>query len=266
MDIIVCIKQVPDPEAPPASFKVDEASNKMIPPPGITPVIDPYSEYAIEAALRIKESVGGCITAISLGSSLHQDILKKAVAMGTDELILLDDPAFEGGDSFSTAMGLAAAIKKIDHYDLVLCGRQAADWDDGQVGSIIAELLGIPCVTIAANIEVSNKKARVERVIGDGHEIIELDLPAVVTVSNELGEIRYPNIKGIMASKKKSATIWKPTDIVIDLDSIGENGSRLKLFKLYQPVREGHCEIIPGDAPEEMADNLISKLRAEKII
>ena len=144
MNVIVCIKQVIDPEAPPSSFKIDTSTSRVVPPPGVSPVISTFDEYAVEAALRIKEATGGKVTALSLGVNLLRDVVKKTLAMGADELILLEDPAFTDGDSWSTAYALAMAIKKIGQFDLVLCGRQAADWDSGQVGSGIAEFWDCP--------------------------------------------------------------------------------------------------------------------------
>ena len=135
MNIIVCVKQVPDPEAPPASFKIDPVTNKVIPPPGVPPVISPFDEQAVEAALRIKDAKGGKITVISLGVNLLRDVVKKPLSMGADELILLEDPAYVEGDSWTTAYALAMAIKKVGQFDLIICGRQAADTDAGQVGS-----------------------------------------------------------------------------------------------------------------------------------
>ncbi len=266
MNMIVCCKQVLDPEAPPASFRIDPATNKVIPPPGVPPVISPFDEQAVEAALRIKDKLGGKITILSLGNNLVRDVVKKPLSMGADELILLEDEAFEESDSWSTAYALAMAIKKIGEYDLIFCGRQAADWDAGQVGIGIAEFLGIPCVTVAKKVEVIDKKARVERVLTDGYEIIEVTLPALITVSNELGEPRYATLKGIMAAAKKQPIIWKPADIGVDTSQIGASGRRLKLLKLFQPVKEAKCEIVGGDSPTEIGINLALKLREAKII
>jgi electron transfer flavoprotein beta subunit len=266
MDMIVCIKQVIDPEAPPASFKIDSASNKVVPPPGVSPVIDPYAEYAVEAALRIKDAKGGKVTAISLGTNQLRDIVKKPLAMGADELILLEDEAFDGGDSWSTAYALAMAIKKIGSYDIIFCGREASDWNAGQVGSGIAELLGLPSITLVKKIEVTDGKARVERMTDEGYEVVEVALPALITVSNEIGEPRYPTIKGIMAAKKKEPLIWKPADIGVEVAKIGAAGRRTKLLKLFQPVREGKCEIVGGESPEEAAANLALKLREAKLL
>ena len=266
MNMIVCIKQVIDPEAPPASFKIDPASNAVVPPSGVPPVISPFDENAIEAALRIKDAQGGKITAISLGVDLLRDVVKKPLSMGADELILLEDEAFADGDSWSTAYALAMAIKKIGEYDLIFCGRQAADWDGGQVGSGIAEILGLPSVTLAKKIDITDGKARVERVTADGYEVIEASLPALITVSNELGEARYPTIRGIMAAKKKEPVVWKPADIGVEPARIGAAGRRTKLLKLFQPVREGECEIIEEESPEEAAVSLALKLREAKIL
>ena len=265
MNIIVCCKQVIDPEAPPASFKVDAASNKVV-PPSVPPVISPFDEQAVEAALRIKDAQGGKITVISLGTNLLRDVVKKPLSMGADELVLLEDETFDEGDSWSTAYALAMAIQKIGEYDIIFCGRQAADWDAGQVGTGIAEILGLPRVTVAKKIDIEDSKARVERVTADGYEVVEVSLPALITVSNELGEARYATIKGIMAAKRKEPVIWKPADIGLESSQVGANGRRGKLLKLFQPVHEGECEIVEGESPEEAAVNLASKLRESKVL
>jgi electron transfer flavoprotein beta subunit len=266
MNIIVCVKQVNDPEAPPSSFKIDPATNKVVPPPGMPPVISTFDEYAVEAALRIKEKVGGKITALSLGANLLRDVVKKPLSMGADDLVLLEDPAFLDGDSWSTAYALAQAIKKIGQFDLILCGRQAADWDAGQVGSGIAEILGIPSVTIVRKVEVAGNTAKVERVIPDGFELIEVNLPALITLSNEHATPRYPNVKGIMMAKRKEPIIWNPADIGADPAKIGANGRRAKLTKLFQPVRDTKCEIVAADTPEEASAKLAQRLREAKVL
>jgi electron transfer flavoprotein beta subunit len=266
MNMIVCAKQVPDPEAPTASFKVDPSANKMTLGKDVAQVVSPFDEQAVEAALRIKDAKGGKITVLSLGNNLTRDVIKKPLAMGADELILLEDEAFEEGDSWSVALALTAAIKKVGEYDIIFCGRQAADWDTGQVGSGIAELLGIPSVTVAQKVEALDGKVRVERVVADGYEVVEVSTPCLITVSNELGEPRYPALRGIMAAAKKQPIIWKPQDIELDPSQIGAQGRRTKLAKLFQPVREVKCEIIEADTPTEAAINLALKLREAKII
>ena len=265
MNIIVCVKQVIDPEAPPASFKIDAAGNKAE-MHGAPPVIDPYGEYAVEASLRLKETKGGKVTVMSLGANLLREVVKKPLAMGADELILLEDEAYTGGDSFATASCLATAIKKQGNYDLILCGREASDTNAGQTGTVIAEILGLPCVTLARKIEANNGVIKVERVNSVGFDIIEAPLPAVVTVSNEIGQPRYPTIKGIMAAKKIEPIVWKPADIGIEPSRMGAAGRRARINKLFQPVHEGKCDFAAGDNPEEMAVNLAAKLREARIL
>jgi len=264
MNVIVCVKQVIDPEAPPASFKIDAASNKAV-MQGVPPVVDPYGEYAVEASLKIKEANGGKITAVSMGAKLLREVVKKPLSMGADELILLEDEAFVDGDSWSTAYAIAMAIKKIGEYDVILCGREASDTNAGQTGSGIAEILGLPSVTLAKKIDITDSTAKVEKVTADGYEVVEVSLPAVITVSNEIGEPRYPTIKGIMAAKKIEPVVWKPADIGVESSQIGASGQRAKILKLFQPVHEGKCEIAEGDTPEEAAANLALKLREAKI-
>jgi len=197
---------------------------------------------------------------------LLRDVVKKPLSMGADELILLEDPAFAEGDSWSTAYALAMAIKKIGQFDIIFCGRQAADTDAGQVGSAIAEILGIPQVTVAKKIEITDGKARVEKVTADGYDVVEVTLPALITVSNELGEPRYATIKGIMAAKRKEPILWKPADIGADAAKLGAAGRRSKMLKLFQPVREGKVEMITGENEEDAAGNLAKKLVEAKLL
>lgn len=265
MNIIVCCKQIPDPEAPPASFKIDPSTHTLVPAPGFPPVISPFDLNAVEAALRIKDKSGGTVMILSLGNNLLPEVIKKPLSMGADELILLEDEAFEGGDSWSTANVLAMAIKKIGSYDIIFCGRQAADWDSGQVGLGIAELLDIPSITLAKEVEIVDGKARVGRVLDDWYEVVETTLPTLITVSNELGEPRYPTMKGIMEATKKQPARWKPADIGLEPAQTGASGRCTRVLKLFQPVREAHCEIVSGESPDEIGANLASKLREAKV-
>ncbi len=265
MNMVVCVKQVIDPEAPPASFKIDPVTQKAT-MQGAAPVIDPYGEFAVEAALRVKDAKGGKITAISLGINLQREVVKKPLSMGADELILLEDAAFDGGDSWSTIHALAMAIKKLGQYDIIFCGREASDTNAGQIGPGIAEILGLPCITLAKKIEVMDGKAKVERMTTEGYDVVEVSLPAVITVSNEIGEARYPTIKGIMAAKRKEPVVWKPADIGVTPAQIGAAGGKTKMLKLFQPVREGKCEIIGGESPEEAGINLAVRLRQAKVL
>ena len=266
MNMIVCVKQVIDPEAPPASFKVDAASNKVVPPAGVPPVISTFDEIAVEAALRVKDANGGKITVLSLGNNLVRDVVKKPLAMGADELVLMEDAAYEDGDSWATASALAASIKKIGTYDIIFCGRQAADWDAGQVGIGIAEILGIPSVTLVKKVDISDGKVWVERMVADGFEVVEVPTPCVITITNELGEPRYAPLKGIMKAAKIQPTIWKPADVGLDAANIGAQGRRTKLNKLFQPVKEGKCEMIEGENVADAAVNLAVRLREVKVL
>lgn len=195
-----------------------------------------------------------------------REVVKKPLSMGADDLILLEDDAFAGGDSYSTAYALAMAIKKIGDYDLILCGRQSADWDDGQVGSGIAAMLELPVITVARKIEIVDNKALVERLTDDGYEVIESPLPAVVSVSNEIGEPRYPTVRGIMAAKKREPVVWKAADIGVEPSQAGAAGRRSRLVKLFQPIHDGKCEFIESNTPEEAAVILADRLKLEKLI
>lgn len=266
MNIIVCVKQIADPEAPSESFRLDANNKVLVPSPKVPKVVNPFDEQAVEAALRIKDAVGAKVTALSLGNGLDRAVIKKPVFMGADELILLEDQAFTNGDSWSTAWALSAAIRKIGGYDLILCGRQAADWNAGQIGLGIAEFLGLPNVSVARKIEIVEGKARVERVTANGYETALVDLPAVVTVSNEIGQARYPAIQNIRAANKIQPIVWKPADIGLEADQVGSKGRVLTVGRLFQPVIETHCEMSEGETPQEAAENLALKLRAAKIL
>jgi electron transfer flavoprotein beta subunit len=256
LNIIVCVKVVTDPEAPASTFKIDPEGNKVLPAQGVPPVLNPYDENSLEAALKIKEKQPCKITVISAGKSIPRAIIKKSLAVGADELILIEDEIFEDVDSFTTAGLLAAAIKKNGDFDMILTGRMASDTNAGQSGPGIAEILGIPCVSIAQKIEVNDGKARIERVTAEGHETVEVALPCLVTVSHEMGELRSATIKGLMAAQKQPFTTWKVSDL--DLNSPAARRSKSK--KLFIPERKVNCEIIPGETPEEAGANLAMKL------
>ena len=232
LNMIVCIKQVPDWEAPADTFKIDPERNKVIPPPNIDPRISLFDEHAIEAALQLREKHGGKVTVVSLGPDFAQRAVKQAVAMGADEGILLKDQAFEDSDTYATAYILAEAIRKVGAFDLILCGRQAADWDVGQVGVGVAELLEIPCVSIAQKIEVSDGRAVVERLVEGGYDVMEVTLPALITVSNEINKPRYPTLRGIMAAGKKQIPTWDAAALGIDPAHTGAQRARHSLEAL----------------------------------
>lgn len=266
LQMVVCCKQTLDPEAPPTAFKIDAATNRMTLPSDVKPVIGQYDEFALEAALRLKDAGGGKITVLSLGNKLVRDVIKKSLAVGGDELILLEDAAFQESDSWSTAYALSLAIKKLDAFDVIFCGRQSSDWDSGQVGLGLAELLGIPVVTLARKVEAIEGGLRIEQVIPDGFQIVEVPTPAVVTVTSELGNLRYAILKGIMAAAKKQPTVWTPADLGVEPSEIGSAGRRLAIQRLYQPVKEARCEIVEGESPAEAGANLAARLREAKVI
>ena len=258
MNTIVCAKQVPDPEIPPARFKIDPEAKRVIPPPGVPPVISVYDERAVEAACRLKDKHSGKITVISMGSEKAADVVKHAMSMGADDGFVLQDPTFEGLDSFGTAHVLARAIQKIGGYDLILCGRQAADWGAGQVGSILAELLDIPVVTFACDIQAEDRTLRVKRIVNDGFEILEAPMPSVVTVSSEIGLPRLPAGVRLMMVRKKQIPIWNAQDIGAEPSELAE--AHTEIIGLSVPRRETECEIVTGDTPGEAAAHLASEL------
>jgi electron transfer flavoprotein beta subunit len=266
MNIVVCVKEIVDPEAPSDSFRLDPDKKVLVASPKVPKVLNPFDEQAVEAALRIKDKMGAKVTALSVGKGLDRVVTKKPLFMGADELILLEDEAFVDGDSWSIAYTLAAGIKRIGDYDLILCGRQAADWNAGQVGLGVAELLVLPSISVARKIEIVDGKARVERVTADGYETVETALPALITVSNEIGPARYPAIQNIRVANKIQPVVWKPADIGVEPDKVGSKGRRLKLSKLFQPVSEGKCEVIEGESPREAAENLALVLRNAKVL
>ena len=260
--MIVCAKQVLDPETPSSVFRIDRATKRAIPPPGADPVVNGFDEIAVEAALRIKASVGGTIAVVSMGRSFAMDVIKKPLAMGADELILLQDDAFDTVDSFVATNVLAAAVRKMGQFDIILCGRQASDWDNAQVPLGLAELLDLPCLPFAKTLELKNGSVRIQRVTPDGEETLEAPLPAVVTVSNEFGEPRAPNIKGIMAATRAKPTVWGLADLNVDLTTL----ARTELVDLFIPARETRCEIIQGEDDTEVGRKLALKLREAKLI
>jgi electron transfer flavoprotein beta subunit len=262
INIVVCIKQVPDPEVRSSDIEVDSELRKVT-VKGVPPVLSPFDENALEAALRIRDNVGGKITVLSMGKKLVQRVLVKALAAGADELVLLQDDSFEELDSYSSAVGLAAAIKKIDEFDLILCGIQAADSNEGQVGIGIAEILAIPAVSFVQKVEVLNGILRVEQTIPEGYDVLEVPTPALLTVSSELYELRFPSVPALRAAQKKPVRIWSAADVGIDLTETRCN----KIVGLYPPKFSGvRCEIVSGGTMEEIGISLALKIREAGVI
>ncbi len=262
--IAVLAKQVVDPDMPPSAFKIDEELKQVTTPSTIPPVVNGFDENAVEAALILKDALQASVTVISSGTQFALDVMKKPLSMGADELVLLEDDAFSNSiDTFSVASILASAINKLGGFDLIICGRQASDWDNAQLPLGLAELLGMPCITLGKKVDIEEDKVRVERVTSEGYEIIEGTLPCVVTVSNELGQPRYPTLRGIMAATRKKPTVWTTNDLDIN---VGTLTPKLQLRDLFVPVSTQECEFIEGDDDAEAAKNLALRLREEKLI
>ena len=263
VDIIVCAKQVMDPEIPPSAFQIDPGTKRVRDAPGISPVVNGFDENAVEAALRIREHVGGTITVLSAGAEFAMDVMKKPLSMGADELVLAQDDAFADLDARATARVLAGAIGKIGRFDLVLCGRQASDWDNAHVPLGLAELLDIACMPVAQGIEVVGNGIVVHSVTADGYDVIEAEMPALVTVSNELGEPRYPTLRGIMVAGRKKPTTWSAEDLGVE-PSMLEPG--LRIVDLYVPESGGQVEMIESEDEADAGRNLALRLREEGLI
>ena len=262
LHIITCVKVVTDPEAPASTFKIDTETRRVLPGQGIPPVLNPYDENALEAALRIKEVQEAKITIISAGTTVPKAVIKKCLAVGADDLIVIEDGVFEDADSAATTAILAAAIRKLGAYDMVLTGRMAADTNAGQVGAGLAEMLGVSGVTVARKIDVADGKARIERALTDGYDVVEVSLPCVITVSHELGELRQANVKGLMAAQKQPFTTWQTADL--DVNAAHSNHTRIT--RLYIPERDTVCEFAEGETPEEAGANLALTMQQNKLI
>lgn len=265
MRIAVCAKQVPDPDIPPSQFKLGGSGLAVESPRNVSPVVNGFDLNAVEAAVRIKEGTGPDteITVISVGHSFALDVMKRTLATGADNLVLVDDPAAENLDAAGTARVLAAVLTRHGPFDLVLCGRQASDWDQAHVPLFIAELLDLPCVTVARRLDIVGASATVERVLPDGYQVIEIALPALVTVTNELGEPRYPALKGIMAASRKKPEIHTIAELGVTDDQITP---MLELIGLEIPQRTGRAEMIEGEDDAEKGRNLAVRLRQERLI
>ena len=267
MHIVCCIKYIPDPEAAFSMFRIDEQAKKVIPASGLKHVVSPFDEQAIEAALRLREQHAGArVTVLTLGNELSRQALKHGLAMGADDGVLLADSAFDEGDSYTTAVTLAAALKKLGTVDLILTGRQAADGDAGVVGAGITELLGMTAVTFAKEISFKNKYLRVERVLDDGTEIVETALPAVVTVSNELGAPRAPTLRETMRAARKPVLVWSASDLGLDASAVGAAGARSVRERVYVPTQQSRCEMIEAATPQAQGTQLAQRLREAKVL
>lgn len=267
MHIAVCIKRVPDPEAAFSMFKIDEQAKQVVPAAGLPWVVSPFDEQALEAALRVREKLPDTrISVLTLGSESARSALKHGLAMGADDGVLLADAGFEGGDAWTTALVLAAALRRLGDIGLVLTGRQAADGDAGVVWAGISELLGVPAISFAQDVQIENGAVRVERVLDDGSEVVLAQLPALVTVSNELGAARKPNLRETMRAARKPVVTWCAADLGLAVDAIGAAGRRAVRERVFVPVKDNRCEMMEGASPSEQATRLVLRLRETKVI
>jgi electron transfer flavoprotein beta subunit len=266
LNIIVCIKQVPDT----TEVKINPETGTLI-REGVPSIVNPFDMYAIEEGLRLKEQFGGKVTIISMGPPQAKEALKEAVAMGADEAILLSDRAFAGSDTWATAYTLSQAIRKLGAFDVILCGKQAIDGDTGQVGPGIARQLNISQLTYVFKIRQLDPQARtvvVERLLEEGREVVETGLPALLTVVKDINQPRYPTFLGIRRATKMEIPAWGAADLPeTDAGKLGLKGSPTQVVKVFSPPkREGEVDIIQGNTVEETAALLADKLLAEKVI
>lgn len=252
MNIIACIKQVPDTEA---QIRV-KADGSGIDETGIKWVLNTYDEFGVEEALKLKEKFGGEVVVVCLGPARAIESIRTALAMGADKGVHISDPALDNADAYVTASALAAAIKQIPH-DIIFCGQRAIDDDSGQVGSILAELLGIPQVTVVTKLDVAGASAKAVRPIEGAQLLIESPLPCVITAQKGLNEPRYASLPGIMKAKKKPVDVKNAAALGIATDS------KLKVLKFVPPPARAAGKIISGDDPASKAAALAKLLREE---
>ncbi len=270
MNIIACVKQVPYPDTPASAYGVDNETKGITLPEDVPLVISPFDENAVEAGLQIKDQVGGKLTVISLATRPLEMVIRdmrQMLALGADEAILLDDPAFNGGDSWSTAYSLAMAIRKIGEYDLILCGIQAADWDGGQVALGISEILELSAATSVTKIESGNGCVRARRTLENGHELLDLPIPCVVAIAGDEALMpRIAPLPRIIKAKKRQIPVWSASDIEADMSMVGTSGAKTWVKELTLPKIEGACEVMNVEDFGLAAGMLVERLKSEKII
>jgi len=255
VNIVVCIKQVPATN----EVKINKETNTII-REGVEAMLNPFDAYAVEEGLRIRDKLGGKVTVISMGIPSVAETLKETIALGVDDAVLLSDRAFAGADTLATSYALSMGIKKLGSYDIIICGKQAADGDTAQVGPSLAEKLGIPHTTYVRKIEeIRSGYIRCQRMTEDGYEVIEMPLPALITVVKEINEPRLPSIKGMMRAKKAVVTVWNADDVNADKSLCGLKGSPTQVVRTFVPTHDKVSEMIEGK-PEEQARKLAEKL------
>ncbi len=248
MRAVVCLKQVIDPLTPASSLVVDEDATKILTATNSPPVVNGFDEQALEAALRLREKMGDLeIIALSLGDDFNVEVMKRALAVGADELVLVQDASLDTWDSRYVGATLAAAVRYLGGADLVLCGRQASDWDNGLVPLVLAEELDMPCLTLAKKLEIDGSHVRVERVLADGTQLMSAPLPAVVTVTSEFGELRYPTLPARLAATRR-----RPRQLrLADIAAPQRRTPPLDIRELTIPVTSRRCQLVEG--PDDIA-------------
>jgi electron transfer flavoprotein beta subunit len=260
VNIIVCIKQVPDTET---QIKI-AGDGQSIVKDDIKWVMNPYDEFGVEEALQIKEKFGGEVTIVGLGPKQVTESIRTALAMGADKGVLITDPGLEGSDTLATAKALAAVIKELPH-DIIFTGQRGVDGDMGLVGASLAEFLGIPHVSIVTKVEVSEDgtSVKVQRPVEGESLTIESPLPVLITAQKGLNEPRYASLPGIMKAKKKPLEEKSVADLGIDASEVGEGARKLKILELAPPPQRAAGKIIDGDTPEAKAKELARLLHEE---
>jgi electron transfer flavoprotein beta subunit len=256
MNIIVCIKQVPNT----TNVQIDHETGRLK-RDGVESIINPFDEYAIEEGVRIKERAGGKVTVVTMGPPQAESALREAVAKGADEVVLVSDRAFGGADTLATSYVLSSAIKTIGNYDVIICGKQASDGDTAQVGPGIAEMLNIPHVAYVKKIEsIDDKTIKVERMMEDGYyDLIESQIPVLLTVVKEINNPRVASLKGKMAAKKAVIKTLDAVAIGADTKKTGLNGSPTQVMKIFTPPQRTGGERFTGEA-HEVAVALVKRL------
>ncbi|KMQ52332.1 Electron transfer flavoprotein, beta subunit [Chitinispirillum alkaliphilum] len=258
MNIVVLIKQVPGT----TQVKINPETGTLI-RSGVEAVVNPFDEYAIEEAIRIKEKVGGVVKVVTMGPPQAESALKTAISMGADEGYLISDRAFAGSDTWATSYTLSKGIETLGKVDLIICGKQAIDGDTAQVGPGVAEMLDIPFVAWVRKIEeISDSSIRVERLMEEGYDVVEMPLPGLITVVKEINTPRMASLKGKMKAKKAQIVTLSTENMDLDKSRIGLNGSPTQVLRSFVPERKSGGEIFKGELPElvEKAKSIIMNL------
>jgi len=260
MHIIVCIKQVPNT----TDVRIDPATNTLM-REGVESVINPFDAYAIEEAVRLKERLGGKVTAVTMGPPQAENALREAISLGCDEAVLVTDRKFAGSDTWATSYTLSAAIRKIGTFDLIICGKQASDGDTAQVGPGISAHLDIPQVTYVKKIEeISASSAKVHRMTEEGYDVVETPVPCVLTVVKEINTPRLPSLRGMMKAKSAKPMKWNAEDIEADPKLLGLDGSPTRVVRIFTPQPRKGGEMLKGDV-QDTARELAELLKGSVI-